>query len=223
MQNPRTTLKMASLTAAVALAAIGTAFAAGQSQITPPTISQSTVSQPTVSSGNVPSANAPASIQGQGARSERNAPDAHHQRGEPSAEQRAAMQEALQTRISELLAQSGSHTDAAGWLRQAQALLSRNEANSEHTAISLIHAAESALGLEPQRGGQHLHGGERGEGHAHGGREEHGTRSQEQGDQAPRGQDGQHQQHGERPASQPQPKPQGSPQDAPVAPAPQQR
>lgn len=83
----------------------------------------------------------------------------HPQRGErpqlteaQRAERQAQMKTQLQTRITELQAQSGSNAQAAQWLNQAQTLLGSSESAAQHTAMSLVRAAESALGVQPQRG-----------------------------------------------------------------------
>ncbi|MCY1704253.1 hypothetical protein [Deinococcus sp. SL84] len=87
----------------------------------------------------------PRGMDGRGERGERpQLTEAQH------AERQAQMKTQLQARISELLAQSGSNAQAAQWLQQAQTLLNSTDASAHHTAMSLVRAAESALGVEPQ-------------------------------------------------------------------------
>lgn len=129
--NAKKNLTVLSLTAAMTLALVGPALAAGQSTVQPSASQTSTTSAP-----------APAPARGKRA-----------ERGAPSAEASAQMKAELQTRVTELLAQSGSNAQAVGWLRQAQTLLSSNDVAAGRTAMSLIHAAEGALGVQPQQGG----------------------------------------------------------------------
>ncbi|GHF93717.1 hypothetical protein GCM10017783_02020 [Deinococcus piscis] len=169
--NKNKNLTLLPLTAAILF---GSALAAGTqtaSQATTLTTPQAAATQAAPTSQTTPGQTATNAAQPQGGhdhqrgagRGEGHGPRGMGERGErpqlteaQRAERQAEMKTQLQTRITELLAQSGSNAQAAQWLKQAQTLLSSADASTQQsahrTAMSLVHAAESALGVEPQRG-----------------------------------------------------------------------